>query len=253
MISKNQNARHVLITGGLSGIGLEMARRFIAEGDRVAVLDRHLKSLEEARALLPGLDLYLQADVRIHGEIQSAFETLRFKWDGLDVLLNNAGVSQRETCLEVTPDSWDFTMSVNLKGAFFVAQEAARLMQRNLRGGVILHTASVSGMVGMPNYVTYNASKAALIEIAKTMALELAPRIRVNCICPGYILTPMQAAEYTNEQIRSCAEGLPLQRLGKPEEVAELALFLASDKAAFATGQSYVLDGGETAGGLASR
>ncbi len=125
-------------------------------------------------------------------------------------------------------------------------------MQRGPSGGVILNTASVSGMVGMPNYVAYNVSKAGMIEMTKTMALELAPSIRVNAICPGYVLTDMQRREYTEAKIAQCAESLPLKRLAAPDEVAALASFLASSEATYATGQTFVIDGGEIAGGLAS-
>jgi len=120
-------------------------------------------------------------------------------------------------------------------------------------GGVILNTASTNGMIGYPHYSDYNASKAGVIELTKSMALELAPRIRVNAISPGYILTPMQRAEYTDEMLEEVNRKIPLKRHGKPEEVAALFAFLASEEAGFITGHIYVLDGGEIAGGLASR
>ena len=104
----------------------------------------------------------------------------------------------------------------------------------------------------MPNYLSYNVSKAGVIELTKTLALELAPKIRVNCICPGYVLTPMQKKEYTPSALLDCAKKLPMKRLGYPEEIAGLASYLASSEAEFATGQAFVIDGGETAGGLAS-
>ncbi|MNH25051.1 3-oxoacyl-[acyl-carrier-protein] reductase FabG [compost metagenome] len=104
----------------------------------------------------------------------------------------------------------------------------------------------------MPNYISYNISKAGVIEMTKCLALELAPLIRVNAISPGYILTPMQRTEYTEEQIATCADKIPLRRLGDPQEVADLALFLSSPNAKFATGHNFVIDGGETVGGLAS-
>jgi NAD(P)-dependent dehydrogenase (short-subunit alcohol dehydrogenase family) len=112
---------------------------------------------------------------------------------------------------------------------------------------------STNGIMGYPFYASYNASKAGVIELTKSMALELAPTIRVNAVCPGYILTPMQEAEYTPEMLRECENKIPLGRLGKPEEVAALFAFLASDEAKYITGQCIVIDGGEIAGGLASR
>lgn len=235
--------RRCLVTGGASGIGAAMVRRFTADGARVAVLD-----LQPA----PGADLAVQADVADHAQVRDAVDRIAREWGGIDVLLNNAGISDRQPCLEVTPDSWERTIAVNLTGAFFVAQAVARVMRQAAGGGVIVNTASVSGFVGMPNYVAYNVSKAGMIEMTRTMALELAPDIRVNAICPGYVLTDMQRREYTEAEIERCAAGLPLRRLGTPEEVAALAAFLASAEATYATGQMFVIDGGETAGGLAS-
>jgi meso-butanediol dehydrogenase/(S,S)-butanediol dehydrogenase/diacetyl reductase len=143
-------------------------------------------------------------------------------------------------------------MDVNLSGVFFVAQQAARRMLEG-SGGVILNMGSTNGLMGYPYYADYNASKAGVIELTRTMALELGPRVRANAVCPGFILTPMQAAEYTDEMQRAFAAKLPLDRLGRPEDVAALFAFLASDDAAFITGQCFVIDGGELAGGLASQ
>lgn len=243
MGSGRHASQRCLITGGASGIGAAMVRRFADEGARIAVLD-----LRPAR----GAELVLQADVAVHEQVAEAFAQIERAWGGLDVVLNNAGISRREPCLEVTAQSWNQVIAVNLTGAFFVAQAAAQLMRRSRLGGVVLNVASVSGMVGMPNYVAYNVSKAGVIEMTKTMALELAPDIRINAICPGYVLTDMQRREYTETEIARCAAGLPLKRLGDPEEVAALASFLASAEATYATGQTFVIDGGETAGGLAS-
>ena len=120
-------------------------------------------------------------------------------------------------------------------------------------GGVILNTASTNGIMGYRYYSDYNASKAGVIELTKSMALEFAPRIRVTAVAPGYILTPMQRAEYTDEMLEEVNRKLPLKRHGSPEEVAALFAFLASEEAEYITGQVYVLDGGEIAGGLASR
>jgi NAD(P)-dependent dehydrogenase (short-subunit alcohol dehydrogenase family) len=237
------------VTGGASGIGAAMVERFAAEGARLAVLD--LSAIETEKGCGP-VELSIQADVAVREEIADAFAAIERHWGGLDVVMNNAGISERQPCLEVTPESWNRTIAVNLTGAFFVAQAAAQMMRRGSTGGVIVNTASVSGMVGMPNYVAYNVSKAGLIEMTRTMALELAPSVRVNAICPGYVLTGMQRSEYTEAEIARCGARLPLKRLGKPEEVAALASFLASSDAEFATGQTFVIDGGETAGGLAS-
>jgi NAD(P)-dependent dehydrogenase (short-subunit alcohol dehydrogenase family) len=172
--------------------------------------------------------------------------------DGLDVLVNNAGISLRHRFLDITPEEWRQVIDINLNGVFYVAREAAARMAAQ-SGGVILNMGSANGIAGFHYYADYNASKAGVIELTRSMALELAPRIRVNCICPGYILTPMQEAEYTPEMLEACAAKIPLGRLGRPEEVAALFAFLASDDAVFMTGHAFIIDGGEIAGGLASQ
>jgi NAD(P)-dependent dehydrogenase (short-subunit alcohol dehydrogenase family) len=171
---------------------------------------------------------------------------------GVDVLINNAGISIRHNFLDITPEEWDKVLAVNLTGVFYVAQTGARHMMEK-GSGVILQTASTNGMMGYPFYADYNASKAGVIELTKSMALELAPKVRVNAVAPGYVLTPMQRAEYTDEMLAEVNRKIPMGRHARPEEIAALFAYLASDDAGFATGHVYVMDGAETAGGLASR
>jgi NAD(P)-dependent dehydrogenase (short-subunit alcohol dehydrogenase family) len=244
------NRQRVLVTGGASGIGAAIARRFIGDGARVGVLDRNEHAMGELGRMVPGVDLPLAADVTDPVAVDAAFDEIDRRWNGLDVVFNNAGISIPGGFLDIPLQEWQRVLDVNLTGVFLVAQRAARRMISS--GGVIINIASVSGMVGMPNYAGYNVSKAGVIELTKTLALELAPGIRVNAICPGYVLTPMQQAEYTQEMLSECAGRVPLGRLGRPTEIAGLAAYLASAEAAYITGQSFVIDGGETAGGLAS-
>jgi len=244
--------KRVLITGGASGIGAATAVRFIEQGARVAVLDRDLAGCERARHALPGLATVVAADVGDYTQVQDALSTIIRDLGGLDVVINNAGISIRHNFLDITPEEWNKVLAVNLTGVFHVAQAAARHMVEH-SGGVILNTASTNGLAGHPFYADYNATKAGVISLTKSMALELAPKVRVNAVAPGYVLTPMQRAEYTDEMLEAVNQKIPLRRHAQPEEIAALFAFLASDDAAYLTGQVYVIDGGETAGDLASR
>ncbi len=244
--------KRVLITGGASGIGAATAARFLEEDARVVVLDRDAAANQRIARQLPGLAATVEADVADFAQVQRAFSEAVRHMGAVDVLINNAGISIRHAFLEITPEEWDKVVAVNLTGVFYVAQTAARHMVEQ-GSGVILQTASTNGLFGYPWYADYNAAKAGVIELTRSMALELAPKVRVNAVAPGYVLTPMQRAEYSDAMLEEVNRKVPLRRHAKPEEIAALFAFLASDDAAFATGHVYTMDGGETAGGLASR
>ncbi|UCC84677.1 MAG: SDR family oxidoreductase [Gemmatimonadota bacterium] len=246
------NGKRVLVTGGASGIGAATAERFLDEGAKVVVLDRDQLGCERIKKTLPQLAGVIRADVSDAGAVADAFDELDEMLGGLDVLINNAGISIRHDFLEITAEEWRQVMDVNLNGVFYVAQQAARRMKA-AGAGVIINTGSTNAIMGYPFYADYNASKAGVLELTRSMALELAPDVRVVAVCPGYIMTPMQEAEYTPEMIDEVNSKIPLRRHGRPEEVAALFAFLASDEAAYITGQTYIIDGGEIAGGLASR
>jgi meso-butanediol dehydrogenase/(S,S)-butanediol dehydrogenase/diacetyl reductase len=249
--------KRVLITGGASGIGAATAARFLEEGSRVCILDRDAQACAAIRQRLPAISEAIVADVTDLKQVEATFADAVRAMGEVDVLINNAGISIRHNFLDITPAEWDKVIAVNLTGVFYVAQTAARHMTKNYsaeRGsGVILQTASTNGIMGYPYYADYNATKAGVIELTRSMALELAPKVRVCAVAPGYVLTPMQRAEYTDAMLDEVNQRIPLRRHAKPEEIAALFAYLASDDAAYATGHVYTMDGGETAGGLASR
>lgn len=244
--------KNVLVTGGASGIGQATATRFLKEGCHVCVVDRDAEARERIVQELPGLAGVIIADVSNLEQVQSAISDAIDRMGSVDVLINNAGISIRHDFLDITPDEWDEVLGVNLTGVFNMAQTTARHMIE-MGSGVILNTASTAGTTGYPHYADYTASKGGVIALTRAMALELAPVIRVNAISPGYVLTPMQRAEYTDQMLNAVNRKIPLGRHAKPEEIAALFAFLASEDAAFATGQIYVMDGAETTGGLCSQ
>lgn len=244
--------RGVLVTGGASGIGRATAARFLEEGAAVCVLDRDAVACARVAEDLPTLTATIEADVSVRDQVRGAIDRAVAELGALDVVINNAGISIRHDFLDITPENWSRVLAVNLTGVFHVAQLAARHMVE--RGsGVILNTASTAGTTGYPHYADYSATKGGVIALTRAMALELAPKVRVNAISPGYVLTPMQRAEYSDEMLAAVNGKIPAGRHAEPEEIAALFAYLASDDAAFSTGQVYVMDGGETTGGLCSQ
>ena len=239
------SGKTVVVTGGSSGIGAAAVARFRHEGCTVTDLSRHPS---------PG---GVACDVGDRVQVEAAFAQI----GAPDVVVNNAGMSFRHRALDITPDEWQQVLRTNLTGVFNVAQVAGRLMigggsdevDGGAGGGVIINVASTNALVGHPFYADYNATKAAVLALTRSLALEWAPTVRVTAVCPGYVMTPMQEAEYTPEMIAEVNAKIPLGRHARPQELAALLAFMACDEAAYITGSAVVIDGGETAGGLASR
>jgi meso-butanediol dehydrogenase/(S,S)-butanediol dehydrogenase/diacetyl reductase len=243
---KGLEGKRVVVTGGTSGIGEATSRRLLEEGARVVALAVGEDEVSTAAQRIPGIAAAVRCDVADETQVADAFESVDEILGGIDVLIANAGISIRKPFLEIEEADWRRVLDVNLTGVFHCAQQAARRMVAG-DGGVILMTASTNGLTGHEYYADYNASKAGVILLARTMALELAPKVRVNAVCPGYVLTPMQKAEYTPEMLERVNATIPLGRHAKPEELAALYAFLASDEGAYFTGAVISMDGGETA------
>ena len=245
--NRGLSGKCAVVTGGASGIGLATARRLASEGAQVIVFDKNRQALEQVLDGETEIAGGVYVDVSDPEAVVHAYEQVDARMGGIDILVANAGISYRSPFLEITPAQWNRVLATNLSGIFYTAQQAAQRMMRNPAGGAILMTASTNGISGHPFYADYNASKAGVILLARTMALELAPKVRVNAVCPGYVLTPMQQAEYTPEMLEQVNSKIPLARHATPEEVAALFTFLASQEAAYITGQAITIDGGELA------
>ncbi len=246
-IYKDLEAKRVVITGAARGIGLATAKRFVIEGANVVIIDWDQEALSRVLTDNPELRGGVDGDVSNPDSVRTAFEKVDGILGGIDVLISNAGISVRKPFLDIEYEQWSKVLRVNLDGMFLCAREAIRRM-KGQSAGVVLFTASTNGLDGHPFYADYNASKAGVILLAKTLALEFAPWLRVNAVCPGYVLTPMQEAEYTPEMLEALNSGIPMGRHATPEEVAALFAFLASNEASYITGQAIPIDGGETSG-----
>jgi NAD(P)-dependent dehydrogenase (short-subunit alcohol dehydrogenase family) len=241
----------VLVTGGTSGIGLATAARFLDEGSRVYVcgidqdeLERALGELEPAGAVAG-----MRCDVAVPDEVERLEEEAERFLGRIDVLINNAGIARKAWFLELEVDEWDATIAVNLRGTFLVARAVARRMAEDGRGGAIVNMASTNALGGEEEFAHYNASKGGVLQLTRTMAVELGSKgIRVNCVCPGFIDTPLNRALGDEDDFREYERTrIPLGRRGQASEVAAAYAFLASDDASFVHGEALVVDGGQVA------
>lgn len=246
--------RTVLVTGAGSGIGAGIALRFAEAGYAVGVLDIDGAAAEHtAKVLLPGARaIPLIADVADETQVRSAVEHMVSEFGSLDVLVNNAGIEVTGSVTDLTAAKWDRQNAVNLRGAFLMSKYA---IQEMAAGGAIVNISSVHAFVSWTGSAAYDATKAGLVGLTRAMALDHGPAgIRVNAICPGYIDTPLmerwlESVSNREETMQQVLAFHPLRRIGTPRDVAEAALFLASDAASFISGTVLVVDGAMTAAG----
>jgi len=253
------DSRIALVTGAGSGIGREIALLYAQQGAQVTVADIQ----EEAAAAVVaeisernGLARSLPLNVADEGQVRVAMQETVEQYGRLDILVNNAGVSHVGNVLETSAEDWDRVMAVNARGVFLCSKYAvAQMLQQNPAGGILVNIASVAGMIAVDRRFPYGASKGAVISMTRSIAIDFANQgIRANAICPGTVHTPFvegflerNFAENKDEVRQQLHARQPIGRMGRPEEIAAAALYLASDEAALITGSTLVIDGGWTA------
>lgn len=249
--------RTALITGAASGIGRAIAELFAHHGAAVCAVDLDTAGVETVADRITrtgGTALAVAADVTRVTDCEDAVKAALELGEGLQILVNNAGIIRRASVLETSERDWDRVMEVNVKSIYLMSRAVIPQMQKADRGAII-NTSSGWGLVAGPRAAAYCASKGAVVQLTKAMAIDHGPEgIRVNCICPGDTDTPLlrQEARELGEPAKEFLEDAasrPLQRVGSPEEIAQAALFLASDASSFVTGAALVVDGGGLAGG----
>ncbi len=244
----------IAITGAAKGIGRVAALAFAREGAAVAIVDQSAAG-EAVAHEIEGTGqpvLFVPTDISSESDVQALFEQIAAQWGRLDVLVNNAGIYRQGDVLQSPTKEWEQILAVNLTGSFLCTKYAVPLMLRG-EGGVVVNVASEAGLVGIAGQVAYNVSKAGMIALTRSCAVDLAARgIRVNSVCPGTTFTPLveEAIRRAPDPVaarRHLEESRPLNRLGTPEEIASAILYLASDDAGYATGSILSIDGGYTA------
>jgi len=244
-----------IITGATDGIGLATAQTFVREGAKVVLVGRDEAKGKAALAKVgeQGEAAYFKADVSNSSQIKNVVGDAIRRYGRIDILVNNAAVCPAGTILDTTEEAWDYIIDVNLKGVFLCCKYVIPHMQKQ-GGGVIVNIGSINSLMAMENEAAYDASKGGVLMLTKAIALDFAKsNIRANCICPGAVETTMLKASLNASSDPSKArewitQKHPVRRTGRPEEVAEVALFLASDSSSFMTGATIPVDGGILAG-----
>src|SRR5437667_5033387 len=248
-----------IVTGAGSGIGREIALLYAQQGASVAVADVNTEAAESVVGEIAAQDGIANAqalDVSNEAQAKAAIEETVRRYGRLDILVNNAGISQVGNLLETSAEEFDRILSVNLKGVFLCSKYAvAQMVEQQPQGGVLVNIASVAGMINVDRRVAYGTSKAGVIQLTRSIAIDFVGQgIRANAVCPGTVHTPFvegylerNFADSKDEVRQQLHARQPLGRMGRPDEIAYAALYLASDEAAFVTGSALVIDGGWTA------
>ena len=241
------DGRVVVITGAGAGIGRDSALAFAAEGAAVAVLEVRAVRAEQTAELVRqagGTAVAFPCDVRDGVQVEQAIAAVAERFGRIDVLFNNAGTTRPGDVVSVSIEGWDMVLDVNLRGTFLVSRAVLPHMLA-LGGGAVINMGSVDGLAGDARMAAYNAAKAAVVNLTRSMAIDFGPRgVRVNCICPGLVGTPAVLRMFSDESRQRMEAATPLGRIGRPGDIASLAVFLASDDAAYINGTTVVADGG---------
>jgi NAD(P)-dependent dehydrogenase (short-subunit alcohol dehydrogenase family) len=255
-VETNFEGKIALVTGASSGLGARFAKVLAQAGAQVVLAARRIDRLKELRAEIEaegGAAHVVSLDVTDYASIKSAIAHAETETGAIDILVNNSGVSRTQRLIDVSPEDYAFVMDTNLRGAFFVAQEAARRMIARAKGDArkqhrIINVASVGGLRVLPHTGVYCISKAAIVHMTRSMAVEWGKYgINVNAICPGYIGTDLNAAHFDSEQGQKLVNMLPRKRIGKPEDLDGLLLLLASEESHFINGAIMTADDGMSA------
>lgn len=243
------SGKHALITGGSGGIGRVIAERFVLQGARVSIIAREAKSGAETvseindRAKDIDASAFYLADLSKSEQLEKALTSIRTERGEIEIVINNAGMKRDGLLLTMDDAAWDEVLAINLKSVFAICRATLRSMLKKRRGSIV-NMSSVSGLVGNPGQCNYSAAKAGVIGFTRSLAREVAKKnVRVNALCPGFIDTPMTQSMKSNA-IEKILQNIPMGRMGTCEDIANAAVFLASDWSQYITGQTLTVDGG---------
>jgi NAD(P)-dependent dehydrogenase (short-subunit alcohol dehydrogenase family) len=250
MKERSASTRMAMITGGASGIGFAIAQKFIRQNIRTIITGRNVEKLKEACSRLGEGSIPLSCDLNALDKLPEVVRSVEIQYGPLDILVNNAGINLKKDFTEVTDQEFLNIIQTNVLGVFALSREVARFMLPR-KNGVIINISSMAAQYGIPKVIAYTASKSAIEGMTRAMAVELSPSgIRVNCIAPGFIMTSMSSAALNGdpERKQKVLSRTPMAKLGDPEDVANLAYFLASEESRFMTGAVIPVDGGNSIG-----